>query len=57
LDSSDPEISLIDYMSGETRFKMLMDKDPARAQELIRAEEGYIKERLAICKNLAKASD
>ncbi|MDR3274087.1 MAG: pyruvate:ferredoxin (flavodoxin) oxidoreductase, partial [Puniceicoccales bacterium] len=28
LDSSDPEISLIDYMSGETRFKMLMDKDP-----------------------------
>ncbi|MDR1255384.1 MAG: pyruvate:ferredoxin (flavodoxin) oxidoreductase [Puniceicoccales bacterium] len=57
LDSSDPSIDLVDYMSGETRFKMLMDRDPERARELAKAEKEYVEERLAMYKNLAKASD
>jgi pyruvate-ferredoxin/flavodoxin oxidoreductase len=57
LDSDDPSISLLDYISGETRFKMLMDKDPDHAKELAKAEEEYIGERLTIYKNLAKSGN
>jgi pyruvate-ferredoxin/flavodoxin oxidoreductase len=53
IDSADPKISLADYMYGETRFKMLLDKDPTRAAELLKEEEAYIGERLAICKKLS----
>jgi pyruvate-ferredoxin/flavodoxin oxidoreductase len=53
LDSGTPKIGLLDYMSGEMRFKMLMDKDPERANELAKIEEKYVKEKFAIYKNLA----
>jgi pyruvate-ferredoxin/flavodoxin oxidoreductase len=53
LDSDAPKIDLIDYMSGETRFKMLMDKDPDRAKTLLSAEEAHVRERFAMCKSLA----
>ncbi|MDR2436379.1 MAG: pyruvate:ferredoxin (flavodoxin) oxidoreductase [Puniceicoccales bacterium] len=56
LDSDDPKIDLADYMSGETRFKALMDKDPGRAKALLSAEEAYVKERFAMYKSFASGT-
>lgn len=55
LDSSDEmKVSLADYMAGETRFKILLDKDPERAKNLMKAEEEYIRERFELYKKLAR---
>ncbi len=52
--SSEIKIPLIDYMSGENRFNMLINKDPERAKLLIQEEEKHIRERLEFFKQLAK---
>lgn len=55
LDSgSEIKTDLREYMAGENRFKMLMNKDPKRAEQLIQVEEGCIRERLEFYKKLAQ---
>jgi pyruvate-ferredoxin/flavodoxin oxidoreductase len=54
LDStSTPKTELADYMSGEMRFKMLMDSDPDRARELEKAERDHIMGKFAVYEKLA----
>jgi pyruvate-ferredoxin/flavodoxin oxidoreductase len=54
LDSKDPTLPLADYMLGENRFRMLVDKDPARAKALMEMEENNIRDRHNFYKMLAE---
>jgi pyruvate-ferredoxin/flavodoxin oxidoreductase len=54
LDSGSPKIELLDYVSGEMRFKTLMNANPERASELLKAEEEHIAGKFAIYKNLTE---
>lgn len=44
--SSEPKLPLIEYMKGENRFNMLINKNPERAKLLIKKEEEHIRNRL-----------
>ncbi|MDR2779319.1 MAG: pyruvate:ferredoxin (flavodoxin) oxidoreductase [Puniceicoccales bacterium] len=57
LDSKEPNLPLIDYMSAENRFKVLIDKNPERAEILLKKEEVNIKSRYAFYKMLASRTD
>ncbi|MDR1173352.1 MAG: pyruvate:ferredoxin (flavodoxin) oxidoreductase, partial [Puniceicoccales bacterium] len=57
LDSKEPSLPLIDYMSAENRFKSLIEKNPERAEVLLRKEEENIRSRHAFYKMLANRTD
>ncbi|MDR1891275.1 MAG: pyruvate:ferredoxin (flavodoxin) oxidoreductase [Puniceicoccales bacterium] len=57
LDSKEPALPLIDYMGAENRFKTLIDKDPERAEVLLKKEEANVKSRHAFYKMLADRTD
>ncbi|MDR2432680.1 MAG: pyruvate:ferredoxin (flavodoxin) oxidoreductase [Puniceicoccales bacterium] len=57
LDSKEPNLPLIDYMSAENRFKTLIEKNPGRAEVLLRKEEENIRSRYAFYKMLAARTD
>lgn len=55
LDStSEVKTPLREYICGENRFKMLMNKDPERAEKLISLEEQNIQDRLNFYKSLSQ---
>nr|MDE6432569.1 pyruvate:ferredoxin (flavodoxin) oxidoreductase [Opitutales bacterium] len=57
LDSStEITIPLKDYMSGENRFNMLINKDHERAEQLMHAEEAHIRERMEFYKRLSEGN-
>ncbi|MDR1413836.1 MAG: pyruvate:ferredoxin (flavodoxin) oxidoreductase [Puniceicoccales bacterium] len=53
LDSKDPTLPLLEYVKAESRFHTLMDKDPQRANDLLKKEEDHIKSRHEFYKMLA----
>jgi pyruvate-ferredoxin/flavodoxin oxidoreductase len=57
LDSKEPSLPLIEYMRVENRFKSLMDKNPERAEMLIKREEENIASRYAFYRMLADRRD
>jgi pyruvate-ferredoxin/flavodoxin oxidoreductase len=57
LDSKEPSLPLIDYMSAENRFKTLIEKNPERAEVLLKKEEENIRSRYAFYKMLAAHTD
>jgi pyruvate-ferredoxin/flavodoxin oxidoreductase len=57
LDSKEPNLPLLDYMSAENRFKTLIEKNPERAEVLLRKEEENIRSRYAFYKMLASRTD
>ncbi|MDR2777051.1 MAG: pyruvate:ferredoxin (flavodoxin) oxidoreductase [Puniceicoccales bacterium] len=57
LDSKEPSLPLIDYMSAENRFKTLIEKNPERAKVLLKKEEENIRSRYAFYKMLAGRMD
>ncbi|MDR2602961.1 MAG: 4Fe-4S dicluster domain-containing protein [Puniceicoccales bacterium] len=57
LDSKEPSLPLMDYMSAENRFKTLIEKNPERAEVLLRKEEENIRSRHAFYKMLAGRTD
>ncbi|MDR1401690.1 MAG: pyruvate:ferredoxin (flavodoxin) oxidoreductase [Puniceicoccales bacterium] len=57
LDSNDPTLPLIDYVKAENRFHALIDKDPQRADALIKKEESNIKSLHVFYKMLAASAN
>ncbi|MDR1528481.1 MAG: pyruvate:ferredoxin (flavodoxin) oxidoreductase [Puniceicoccales bacterium] len=57
LDSKEPSLPLIDYMSAENRFKTLIEKNPERAEVLLKKEEENIRSRYAFYKMLSSRTD
>jgi pyruvate-ferredoxin/flavodoxin oxidoreductase len=54
LDSSDPKASLREYMSNETRFRMVEQQDPERFRRLLEASQREVNSRFAVYKQLAE---
>jgi len=54
LDSSDPKVSLREYMSNETRFRMVEQQDPERFRRLLEASQREVNSRFAVYKQLAE---
>jgi pyruvate-ferredoxin/flavodoxin oxidoreductase len=53
LDSKEPDLPLAEYMRAENRFRALMDKDPERAETLMKMEEENIRSRYEFYKMLS----
>jgi pyruvate-ferredoxin/flavodoxin oxidoreductase len=56
LDSKEPTLPLAEYVKTENRFRTLMDKNPERAEILMKKEEENIKSRYEFYKLLASHS-
>lgn len=54
LDAPAPKIPLRDYVENEVRYRMLMNSQPDRAADLIRAAQQRVEERAALYQSLAK---
>jgi pyruvate-ferredoxin/flavodoxin oxidoreductase len=56
LDSKDPSIPLKDYIYNETRYRMLVQSDEQRAEDLLKLAEKDVKARLNYYKQMAAMS-
>jgi pyruvate-ferredoxin/flavodoxin oxidoreductase len=54
LDSSAPKVPLAQYVSNETRYRMVQQADPRRFAELLAKAEQVVKERWAMHEHLAQ---
>ena len=57
LDSSEPTMSLADFMAGETRFRITAENDPVRYAELVRQAEFNISSKFQRLKQLAPPAE
>jgi len=57
LDSRGPSIPLKDYIYTETRYRMLVQSNPAAAELLLKEAEGDVQTRWSIYKNMAAAKE
>jgi len=56
LDSKEPKIPLKDYIYNETRYRMLVQSDEARAEMLLKLAEGDVRKRWQQLERLAAAN-
>jgi len=54
LDSAEPKVSLRDYVSNETRFRMVEQQNPERFRHLLEAAQREASTRFAVYKQLAE---
>ena len=54
LDSKEPKLPLIEYMSAENRFRTLMNKNPEQANLLLKKSEDNIRSQYAFYKMLSE---
>ncbi len=54
IDSKDPSISVQEYAYNETRYRMLLQSDEARAEKLMSEARGDVKKRWELYKQLAQ---
>ncbi|MFN2298116.1 MAG: pyruvate:ferredoxin (flavodoxin) oxidoreductase [Anaerolineales bacterium] len=56
IDSKDPTVPLDEYAYNETRFRMLLQSDEARAEMLMREAKDYVSQRWQLYHQMAAAS-